>query len=162
MSQEVNSNTLSDRRLSSRYGAAQTTLLCLYALAAFLDREHVLFAPGWSGVVGNVLCAVGVLIMFSALATIRDTVQINPEPKAGGQLTTTGIYRFLRHPIYTAIILMVVGLFLKKPTILMAVAGASIVIFLLLKVRFEEKLLRATYPGYAEYQRRVCGVLPGW
>ncbi len=41
-------------------------------------------------------------------------IQIAPEPRADGQLVTRGVYSRLRHPIYTAIVILVIGLFLGK------------------------------------------------
>jgi protein-S-isoprenylcysteine O-methyltransferase Ste14 len=98
--------------------------------------------------------------MFSALASIRGAVQIAPEPRADAQLVTSGIYRRLRHPIYSAILLLVVGLFLRKPTVAVGAAAALVIAFLLMKVRVEEKLLLARYPEYADYKRRTWGLMP--
>jgi protein-S-isoprenylcysteine O-methyltransferase Ste14 len=52
-------------------------------------------------------------------------------------------------------------LFLRKPTVSLGVAAAIVIVFLLIKVRFEERLLLERYPDYADYQRRTWGLLPG-
>jgi len=88
-------------------------------------------------------------------------IQVAPEPRAGGHLVTSGIYTYLRHPIYTAILILVAGLFLRKPTAFMGLVSAITIIFFLLKVRVEEKLLLARYPEYGEYKRRAWGIIPG-
>ena len=85
---------------------------------------------------------------------------MHPEPKAGASLVTTGIYRWFRHPIYTGMLLAVVGLFLCKPTPRVAAVSAVVVGFLVVKVRFEEQLLLARYPDYAEYRKRSWGLIP--
>src|SRR5207249_2919216 len=64
----------------------------------------------------------------------------------------------LRHPIYTAILLLAIGLFLRKPTATIAATGAAVVVFLMIKVRFEEQLLLARYPEYAGYRNRTWHV----
>ena len=56
---------------------------------------------------------------------------------------------------------LVAGLFLRKPTIAIGIAAAVVVLFLMVKVRFEQVLLRARYPQYGDYQRRTWGVIPG-
>ena len=48
----------------------------------------------------------------------------------------------------------------------LTVAGAiplagTLAVLLLAKARFEERLLLARYPEYAEYRRRTWGVIPG-
>jgi len=113
------------------------------------------------GVAGNALCGVGILLVILAFASLRGAIQIAPEPKRGAQLVASGVYKYMRHPIYTGIIFCVIGLFLRQPSIWVAVATALVVIFLFFKARFEEKLLLAAYPGYADYRRRTWGLFPG-
>jgi protein-S-isoprenylcysteine O-methyltransferase Ste14 len=134
----------------------------MFAAIFFLDTSPGLFAPGRVGIVGAVLCAMGLVIMFSAFASIRDAVQIAPEPRPGGKLVTDGIYKILRHPIYTAILILVVGLFFRKPTVRVAIAAAVVIAFLIVKSRFEEKLLLARYPEYAAYKTRTWGIIPAF
>ena len=55
----------------------------------------------------------------------------------------------------TAILIIVAGLFLRKPTVPVAIAAAVVAAFLVVKVRFEEKLLLARYHEYAEYKSRT-------
>ena len=149
------------QRRSQRYGSAQTLILIGFAALSFLTPKDFLFDSPAAALVGNGLCAVGVVLMLVALLALRGTVQIAPEPKAGRQLVERGVYRWLRHPIYTGIVLNAVGLFLRRPTIWMAAGAALVVGFLIVKVRFEEQLLRAAYPGYADYQARSWGIIPG-
>jgi protein-S-isoprenylcysteine O-methyltransferase Ste14 len=136
-------------------------ILIGFAALSFLSPKAYLFTLPAAFLAGSVLCTAGILIMLPALIALRGTIQIAPEPKAGKQLVETGIYKNLRHPIYTGIVVCAIGLFLRQPSIWMA-AGAVVVIgFLAFKVRFEEKLLRAAYPGYAAYQQRSWGLFPG-
>jgi protein-S-isoprenylcysteine O-methyltransferase Ste14 len=147
-------------RKSRTYGIAQTMLLVVYAGVFMLDPSRRLFAPGIPGSVGLVLCAAGLVLMAGAFAVIRGVIQVAPEPRADGYLVTDGVYRRLRHPIYTAIVLLASGLFLRKPTAAVAIAGLVVIAFLVVKARFEEKLLMVRYPAYAEYKNRTWGVVP--
>jgi protein-S-isoprenylcysteine O-methyltransferase Ste14 len=147
-------------RTSRNYAVAQTLLLFAFAGAFFMDTGPRLFTAGTPGTVGAVLCSVGLLLMLLAFVSIGGSIQIAPEPRVGGQLVTRGVYRRLRHPIYTAIVVLVVGLFLRKPTVPMAIVGAFVIVFLVVKARFEETLLLARYPEYAEYRRRTLGIVP--
>jgi len=148
-------------RTSKCYAAAQTVLFLLFTAAVFLAPGGYLFTSGGSKTAGNILGAVGVVLFVLGFASLRGAIQIAPEPKRGAQLVETGVYRYLRHPIYTGIIFCAIGLFLRQPTIWVAVAGVIVIIFLFFKARFEEKLLLATYPGYAAYRGRTWGLLPG-
>lgn len=147
-------------RASRNYAVAQTFLLSAFAGAFFLDTGPRLFPAGMPGTAGAVLCAIGLLLMLFAFASLGGSIQIAPQPKVGGQLVTRGVYGRLRHPIYTAIVILVVGLFLRKPTVSTAIMAAVVISFLVVKARFEETLLLARYPEYADYRRRTWGIVP--
>jgi protein-S-isoprenylcysteine O-methyltransferase Ste14 len=145
---------------SRMYGMAQTILLLAFTGVFFLDVGPVLALPEASRVAGNVLCAAGILLMAAAFASLRGAIQVAPEPRQDARLVSGGVYRRFRHPIYTAIVIVAIGLFLRKPTVAVAVAAAVVIAFLLVKVRFEEALLQARYPEYAEYRDRTWGLIP--
>jgi protein-S-isoprenylcysteine O-methyltransferase Ste14 len=149
-------------RASGRYAAAQTVLLFAYAGAYFLDPgPPIVPAGGIAGRLGTLLALGGLLVMFLAFRALGRAIQVAPEPRPDAQLVTRGIYERLRHPIYTGIVIIVVGLFLRKATPLVGIGTAVVIAFLVVKVRIEEKLLLARYPEYAAYKARTWGVLPG-
>jgi protein-S-isoprenylcysteine O-methyltransferase Ste14 len=142
------------------YTLVQSTLFVLFALVYFLDPgPRVLGADAVVVVVGDGLCLVGVVLLVVALQTIGKSLQIAPAPRAEAKLVTHGVYRVLRHPIYTAIVLILVGLLLRGSTWGGIALGAAAIAFLLLKARYEEKLLAAHYPEYDAYRRSTRGVL---
>ena len=138
----------------------QTVLLCGFAVVFFFGAGPRVLQPGAAGVAGAVLCALGLVLMLSAVVSLRAVIQVAPEPRPGGHLVTRGVYSRFRHPIYTAIVILVIGLFLRKPAAFVAIAAAIVIVFLVVKVQFEEQLLLARYPEYAEYRRRTWGVIP--
>ena len=143
------------------YGFLQTIVFVVFGGAVFLGPARPLLLTGNSSrIAGNLLCVIGLLLLFAAISRLGRAIQINPQPRPDAQLVTTGIYKWFRHPIYTAITLIVTGLFLRRPTVVIAIAATVVVIFLALKLRFEENLLLARYPGYAEYRKRSWGLLP--
>ena len=81
------------------------------------------------------------------------------DPTAGG-LVTTGPYRFLRHPIYAAILLFVWAGIAGSWSPLAAGLGLVVTAMLFLRMLFEEALVRETYPEYADYARRTRRVIP--
>lgn len=98
-------------------------LLIGFAAIVFLSPGVYLFVSAIADSAGNALCAVGILVIILVFVSLRNTIQIAPEPRPDKQLVETGVYRYLRHPIYTGIVLCTIGLFFKKPTAWVAVAG---------------------------------------
>jgi protein-S-isoprenylcysteine O-methyltransferase Ste14 len=146
---------------SKIYGVIQSALLCLFAAAVFLGPRTTLFATGpILRMAGAVFCLAGLVLLFVGIGGLGRNIQVNPAPKADAVLVTAGVYQWFRHPIYTGIVMIVIGLFLRNPTIAVAIAAAIVIVYLAIKVRFEEKLLVARYPDYSEYRRRSWGLLP--
>jgi protein-S-isoprenylcysteine O-methyltransferase Ste14 len=140
--------------------AIQFVLFGLLALAGTLG-------PAWGEpwlavgrVVGAVHLGAGVLVAGLGLLGLRENLTAVPRPVEGGRLVANGIYGVVRHPIYAGIILAAVGwgLLTASPAALLVAAGIGV--FFDLKSRREEDWLLETYPGYAEYRRRVRKLLP--
>ena len=81
----------------------------------------------------------------------------NPNP----ELNTGGMNAFVRHPIYSGILLALIGLLLCLPT-QMTVAGILVsLLYLEIGIRLEEKKLEAEFEGsYNEYKKKVKKVIP--
>ena len=139
------------------YVMGQFLLIGLFAAAVLVSAPAA--DPVWHGV-GIAICAPGLAIIVAALAAMGRVMQVSPQPKADGHLVTRGIYAWLRHPMYTGILFIVVGLLVRTPSLAAAIVGAVLVALLVAKSRFEESLLLARYPDYAAYRRTTWGVIP--
>jgi protein-S-isoprenylcysteine O-methyltransferase Ste14 len=154
-------NNPAANQTSRIYGYAQTALLFAFAVVVFLAPPQPQLLQGKIAIVtGNILCGLGLLLLFIALRTIGRSIQIAPEPRPDATLVTTGIYSRFRHPIYTAIVLVVIGICLRRSTPYIAAASVIVIAFLAIKVQYEEKLLAARYPAYLEYKTRSWGLIP--
>ena len=149
-------------RKNRLYAVGQTSLLILFGVLYFLTDGRRLFAGNVAQNVGQALCFAGLALILVAIASLRDVIQVSPEPRASGVLVTGGIYRWLRHPIYTGVLIAIAGLFLKKPTVIIAIACVAVAVFLWLKTRYEEFLLTGTYPDYRTYRSTSWGLFPGF
>lgn len=77
-----------------------------------------------------------------------------------GSLVTTGPYRFIRHPIYSAILLFVTVAVVSYWSWMNALVEALTIAAVLTRVLCEEKLLRENYPQYAGYAARTRRLIP--
>jgi protein-S-isoprenylcysteine O-methyltransferase Ste14 len=71
------------------------------------------------------------------------------------QLRTGGLYRFVRHPIYSGLLLtMASGSGFRLPTL------GLLVLLLILKARWEETRLTQRFEGYGNYASRTPRFVP--
>jgi len=102
----------------------------------------------------------GVALMLWARITFgRRSFHAAASPTSGG-IVRTGPYRFIRHPIYTAVLLFAwpAALFYRSAG---AVAFAALVSAgALVRMWCEEQLLVRQYPDYAAYARTTMRMIP--
>ena len=144
---------------SDAYAGIQTALLCAFAVIFFFLPGPLLFVSRTALRAGTIVCVFALLLLLVSIVTLRRVIQVAPAPKAGGQLITAGIYNVLRHPIYTAMTFLMIGLWLRRPTLATGAAAAVVIAFLVIKSRYEETLLLEKYLDYAAYRARTRGVL---
>ena len=109
---------------------------------------------------GAALTALGILMAAAGLASLGGALTPFPRPLATARLRQSGVYAWVRHPIYGGVILASLGwsmAWLSLPGILFSVPVA---LFFDRKSAFEERMLGARFPEYAGYARRVRKLLP--
>lgn len=85
---------------------------------------------------------------------------IFPEPKPGSQLITRGIYAWVRHPLYTSVILLAFAWAIGWQSLAALVLALATTGFLDAKSRHEETRLQKHFPDYPDYARHVKRFLP--
>ncbi len=136
-------------------------VMLLGGLPAFGIPMAVRVGLGGIGVAGVVILLLGIrsydLGRFAGTTQIRlgirDELTETPEP-----LVTTGLNRFVRHPLYLGLLLMLWGWAITPLALTTAVCAS---IYIAIGIRFEErKLLRLYGEDYAHYCSRVSALLP--
>jgi len=103
--------------------------------------------------------AAAALMIWARLQFGLRSFHATANPTAGG-LVTAGPYRFLRHPIYAAVIYFVWAGVAAHPSARSALAALLATAFLGVRMRGEEILVTRQYPDYAAYARRTARVVP--
>lgn len=111
---------------------------------------------GWS-----LLTASGALTLWALWAFRATRLHVTPLVRQGGTLIVSGPYRWVRHPMYTAVLLLSAGLVVLDPTWLRIGAAVLMMPVLVLKLSVEEELLHQAYPEYDGYRRGTFRLLPG-
>jgi protein-S-isoprenylcysteine O-methyltransferase Ste14 len=84
-----------------------------------------------------------------------------PYPRSDGQLVQSGVYAWVRHPIYSGVILAMLAWAVLELSLSHGMGAIAAVLFFNAKASREETWLTAQYPDYAAYQQRVKKLLPG-
>lgn len=130
----------------------------LAVLAAWCLQALGRAPPGW-GSVGLWLASAG-LGLWTLAANRPGNFNVRPEPKAGGQLIRHGPYRWVRHPMYGAVLLLAAGASAWVMTLGGWLLLGALLAVLLAKARLEERWLLQQHPGYADYRQRTWWLLP--
>ena len=104
-----------------------------------------------------------VFLIMSAVSTLGKEWSLTARLVEGHKLATSGPYAYVRHPIYTGMLGMLVatGLAISHWAALLA---ALVVFFIgtIIRIRSEEKLLRGAFGEQFEtYAHRVAAIVPG-
>lgn len=130
------------------------------AFAALLVVSALDHRFGWStvpvtvSIVGDVLAAVG--LVLGTLSVVQNNyAAANVTVEADQPVITTGLYGFVRHPMYFSLVIAMVGIPLALGSY-WALTGVAVgLLALALRIEDEEKMLEDELAGYREYQQKV-------
>ncbi len=114
-------------------------------------------------VVGLVLSLVGFVATLAGQAGMGASWRIGVDEAERTDLVTTGVFAYVRNPIFTAMALAQVGMLLLVPTWLSVAALAALIAAVQLQVRaVEEPYLRGVHgAAYTAYAARTGRFFPG-
>jgi protein-S-isoprenylcysteine O-methyltransferase Ste14 len=131
--------------------------LGLFGMLAFSAYDHRMgwsSVPDWVCLLGDVLVATGLgiamlVVIQNGYAAATVTVE------TGQQVVSTGVYTFVRHPMYVGNVIMMVGVPLALGSywgLLFVLPGVAALVF---RIRDEETMLSQELAGYREYAHQV-------
>lgn len=132
--------------------AVQFAALAYFALTGpWLAR-----APFWLAIE-----CTGIALGLWAVAAMRlGNFNLVPDVKPSGRLIHRGPYRWIRHPMYLALLLTTLPLVVTEPSGRRMAVWLILLVDLLVKIAYEERLLAAHFPEYADYQAQTKRLLP--
>jgi protein-S-isoprenylcysteine O-methyltransferase Ste14 len=150
-----------DRMILSIY----TVLLLALLVLAGLDAGRFRWAPAPTG-----LQVAGWIAMVLAGGLVFWTVSVNTflsrhvriQDDRGQQTVTRGPYRWIRHPMYLGVIVLMPGIPLALGSIWGLIPGGLIGVLFVVRTALEDRTLQAELPGYREYAQKVrYRLIPG-
>src|SRR5581483_9894485 len=107
-------------------------------------------------IIGVLLAISGLILAIVARYTLASNWSATIELKKGHELITNGIYSYIRHPIYTALLCMGLGTFLVSPSLPIVLVYVFIVVMVIFRIKKEEELMSRTFPNdYPLYKKKV-------
>ncbi len=126
---------------------------------------HIPWPSGWIwpiAIVAAILILSGVVVLLDAFIRFARADGTPAPPVPTAHLVVVGPYRFVRNPMYVAVLAIIIGqalLFASWATVLYA--GIALLAVLLFVRFYEEPTLERAYGDeYREYRRHVRGWIP--
>ena len=107
------------------------------------------------------ICVLGLFVTIWARRVLAGNWSSDVTFKHGHELIKIGPYRFVRHPIYTGLLVMCLGTAIEIGKVRGWLALPLMVIAFWIKLKQEERLLLRHFPDeYPAYQKQVKSLVP--
>ena len=108
-----------------------------------------------------VIAGIGLFLVIASAAHLGTrSYSTSTRPRADNVFVHRGIYGYLRHPIYTGILILSLSIFLSRPTLVSGAAYLLLVLITNVRAGIEEQMLEERYPEYLEYRRCTKRYIP--
>ena len=145
-----------DKVMAWAYVITQAVIL---SLLIFLNRTFGFDVKTFK-IAGDLIEWLGVIGIILSAITIRSSLTAVPLPKKHGRLGTTGLYKYVRHPMYTSVLLLSLGIALLSGSIIKYLLVFGLFVLFSYKARYEERYLSLKYPNYAKYAEQTPRFIP--
>jgi protein-S-isoprenylcysteine O-methyltransferase Ste14 len=147
---------------NSKQNGSQTVLVILQFAGILVQLTAWFFSDTrqlwWMAIPGG--AGTG-LLLFTLWFNRPGNFAIRPTPRRGAQLVTTGPYGLIRHPMYAASFLIMLGFLVSGFTIAGVLGYLVMAGGLFGKMKLEEELLMETFPDYKDYRKSTAKLIPG-
>lgn len=116
----------------------------------------------WVFWLGLAMMIAGLLIRWTAILTLGRSFSVNVAIHAEQKVKRGGIFRFVRHPSYTGLLLILAAMGVHtRNWIALAILTLPPLAALLYRIRVEEEALNESFGAdYADYARRTKRLIP--
>lgn len=123
----------------------------------FLLVDLDIYTPSLGFILIIIACFLGT---WAIISVRKSKFSIMPEPVKGSTLVNSGPYKVIRHPMYTSVILFAIGTVHMQYTLYRLIAAVLLIVVLIIKLNYEEKLLLKKFPEYKNYMNNSWRLIP--
>jgi protein-S-isoprenylcysteine O-methyltransferase Ste14 len=110
--------------------------------------------------IGLFIAVFGGIIITLALLQLNKNLSPFPTPKESASLLQNGLYKYMRHPIYTGIIVLFSGYSVFQNSVYKLLISGLLVILFYFKSNYEEQRLSQKFPDYKGYKDKTGRFFP--
>ena len=121
----------------------------------FIPNKEIMQVNFFFSFVGFSLIIISTIVMLISIKDLGRNLSPFPRPIVNGNLTTSGIYSFIRHPMYYSLILISFGFFLSKLSFYHLCLTISLALIIKFKIILEENYLTKKFKNYFIYTHKV-------
>ena len=121
----------------------------------FIPEKQIIQVTPFSYFVGFLIIIIAFIILLVAIKDLGRNLSPFPRPINNSNLVTTGIYRYMRHPMYYSLIFISFGIFITKLSIYYLFLSISLGLIIKFKIALEEQYLNNKFKNYLLYKNEV-------
>jgi protein-S-isoprenylcysteine O-methyltransferase Ste14 len=106
------------------------------------------------------LMVTGGIIGVLAVIEMKFKFNVFPQLLRSSKLITSGIYRLIRHPMYTSVLLITLAWVLDNINLLRFIVWLMLLSVLLFKIKLEEEILSKEFDDYKDYRSKTKKLIP--
>jgi len=121
----------------------------------FIPQKQIIQVSPLSYLVGFLIIIVAFIILLVAIKDLGRNLSPFPRPINNCNLVTTGIYRFMRYPMFYSFVFITFGVFITKLSVYYLLLSISLGLIIKFKIALEEQYLNNKFKDYLLYKNEV-------
>ena len=149
---------MTDKKKSRLLVAVQFALLAAIFFAP--NGTPSAMTPEWVLGLGSFIVWPGLGIVVMSIFKLGQSLTASPIPRENAELKTDGLYKWMRHPIYTGLMLTTLGISLEAGSVSKMFFVVALMFLFDYKAKFEETFLLKRFPEYRSYMSTTGRFVP--
>ncbi|MBK8052152.1 MAG: isoprenylcysteine carboxylmethyltransferase family protein [Saprospiraceae bacterium] len=102
----------------------------------------------------------GIVVCIVSILQLNHNLTAFPTPKESARLYTGGLYKYIRHPIYTGVIMIFFGMSLYWSSVYQLMITTALIVLFYYKSAYEEEQLTNKFSEYKSYKSHTGRFFP--